>query len=157
MSTDSSSSKSATLPKAASFERSTSMHTLPSPSKKKSLSKRSITFADLPPVSKKSSDRGDASHLKSSHIKPTLSSTNVVEQPVRHPTSQGTLPPRTVTSYETPYVQHARFRLPPTPLTDPECWGDLDTSASLSKRQIARSVDGNFLVEVGFSEACLTF
>ncbi|GAB1860132.1 Protein lap4 [Camponotus japonicus] len=137
-STDSS-SKSATLPKAASFERSTSMHTLPSPTKKKSLSKRSITFADLPPISKKSSD------LKSSHVKPTLSATNIVEQPVRHPMS--TLPPRTITSYETPHVQHARFRLPPTPLTAPECWGDLDTSASLSKRQIARSVDGNFQVE----------
>ncbi|CAL1673692.1 unnamed protein product [Lasius platythorax] len=138
-----SSSKSATLPKAASFERSTSMHTLPSPTKKKSLSKRSITFADLPPISKKSSDRGK-SHP--SHVKPTLSAT--VEQPIPPPLQDtSAFPPETVVSYETPHVQHARFRLPPTPLTAPECWKDLDTSASLSKRQIARSVDGNFQVE----------
>jgi len=51
-----------------------------------------------------------------------------------------------VISYQTP----ARFQLPPTPLTAPECWENLDTSASFSKRQIARSVDGNFQVEVGF-------
>ncbi|XP_072759333.1 protein lap4 isoform X3 [Anoplolepis gracilipes] len=139
------SSKSATLPKqAANFERSTSMHTLPSPTKKKSLSKRSITFADLPPISKKSSNK---SHHPSSHVKPTLSAT--IEQPptIRRPLQEAfTLPPQTVVSYEAPHVQHARFRLPPTPLTAPECWGDLDTSASLSKRQIARSVDGNFQV-----------
>ncbi|KAL6446024.1 hypothetical protein ACFW04_001000 [Cataglyphis niger] len=139
-STDFSSSKSATLPKASSFERSISMHTLPSPTKKKSLSKRSITFADLPPISKKNSNRG-TSHP--SHVKPMLSAT--IEQPIRQEASAHL--PQTVVSYETPYVQHARFRLPPTPLTAPECWGDLDTSASLSKRQIARSVDGNFQVE----------
>ncbi|XP_070155548.1 protein lap4 isoform X5 [Polyergus mexicanus] len=140
-STDFSSSKSATLPKAASFERSTSMHILPSSTKKKSLSKRSITFADLPPISKKNSNRG-TSHPP--HVKPTLSAT--IEQPIRHPLQEA-YPSQTVVSYETPYVQHARFRLPPTPLTAPECWGDLDTSASLSKRQIARSVDENFQVE----------
>ncbi|XP_050449400.1 protein lap4 isoform X4 [Cataglyphis hispanica] len=139
-STDFSSSKSATLPKASSFERSTSMHTLPSPTKKKSLSKRSITFADLPPISKKNTNRGTT---HPSHVKPMLSAT--IEQPIRQEAS--THLPQTVVSYETPYVQHARFRLPPTPLTAPECWGDLDTSASLSKRQIARSVDGNFQVE----------
>ncbi|XP_011691989.1 PREDICTED: protein lap4 isoform X2 [Wasmannia auropunctata] len=135
---DFSSSKSSTipdLPKAANFERSTSMQTLPFRTKKKSMPKRSITFADLPPSLKKSSD----SIVYSSHVKPTLSR---IEQSIQPLQETFTSHPQVI-SYQTP----ARFQLPPTPLTAPECWENLDTSASFSKRQIARSVDGNFQVE----------
>ncbi|XP_018050044.1 PREDICTED: protein lap4 isoform X3 [Atta colombica] len=134
---DFSSSKSSTipdLPKAANFERSTSMQTLPSRTKTKSLPKRSITFADLPPSLKKSSD----SIVYSSHVKPTLSKIEQSNRPLQEASTS--LPQ--VISYQTP----ARFQLPPTPLTAPECWENLDTSASFSKRQIARSV-GNVQVE----------
>ncbi|KAL6262507.1 hypothetical protein P5V15_005306, partial [Pogonomyrmex californicus] len=133
---DFSSSKSSTisdLPKTANFERSTSMQTLPSRTKKKSLPKRSITFADLPPTLKKSSD----SIVYPSHVKPMLS---ITKQPIRQEISTS-LPG--IISCQTP----ARFQLPPTPLTAPECWGNLDTSASITKQQIARSVDGIFQVE----------
>ncbi|XP_011331512.2 protein lap4 isoform X3 [Ooceraea biroi] len=123
-------SKSSTIPtpaRAAHIERcSTSMHTLPSP-KKKSLPKRSITFADLPTNLKKRSDYPYRDE-------PTVTE----EQPIQPLQETFTYPSR-VTSYETPVP--ARFPLPPTPLTAPECWGD--TSASFNKRQIARSVDGN--------------
>ncbi|XP_071569388.1 protein lap4 isoform X4 [Temnothorax nylanderi] len=135
---DFSSSKSSTipdLPKAANFERSTSMQTLPSRTKKKSLPKRSITFADLPPSLKKSSD----SINYPSHVKPTLSK---IEQSIR-PLQETSISLPQVISHQTP----ARFQLPPTPLTAPEYWENLDISASFSKRQIARSVDGNFQVE----------
>ncbi|XP_018372032.1 PREDICTED: protein lap4 isoform X4 [Trachymyrmex cornetzi] len=135
---DFSSSKSSTipdLPKAANFERSTSMQTLPSRTKTKSLPKRSITFADLPPSLKKSSD----SIVYSSHVKPTLSKIEQSNRPLQEASTS--LPQ--VISYQTP----ARFQLPPTPLTAPEYWENLDTSASFSKRQIARSVDGNVQVE----------
>ncbi|XP_018339943.1 PREDICTED: protein lap4 isoform X4 [Trachymyrmex septentrionalis] len=135
---DFSSSKSSTipdLPKATNFERSTSMQTLPSRTKTKSLPKRSITFADLPPSLKKSSD----SIVYSSQVKPTLSK---IEQSNR-PLQEASTSLQQVISYQTP----ARFQLPPTPLTAPECWDNLDTSASFSKRQIARSVDGNVQVE----------
>lgn len=135
---DFSSSKSSTipdLPKATNFERSTSVQTLPFRTKKKSLPKRSITFADLPPSLKKSSD----SIIYPSHVKPTLSK---IEQPLQETSTS----PSQVISYQTP----ARFQLPPTPLTAPDYWENLDNSASFSKRQIARSVDGNFQVEVGF-------
>lgn len=137
---DFSSSKSSTIPyrsKAANFERSTSIQTLPSRVKKKSLPKRSITFADLPPSLKKSSD----SIISPSHVKSTLSKT---EQSTRSLQEISTSLPQVI-SYQTP----ARFHLPPTPLTAPEYWENLDTSASFSERQIARSVDGNFQVEVG--------
>ncbi|KYN00224.1 Protein lap4 [Cyphomyrmex costatus] len=135
---DFSSSKSSTipdLPKAANFERCTSMQTLSSRTKKKSLPKRSITFADLPPSLKKSSD----SIVYSSHIKPTLSKLEQSNRPLQEASTSF---PQVI-SYQTP----ARFQLPPTPLTAPECWENLDTSASFSKRQIARSVDGNVRVE----------
>ncbi|KAG5308882.1 SCRIB protein, partial [Pseudoatta argentina] len=122
------------LPKAANFERSTSMQTLPSRTKIKSLPKRSITFADLPPSLKKSSD----SIVYSSHVKPTLSKIEQSNRPLQEASTS--LPQ--VISYQT----LARFQLPPTPLTAPECWEN-DTSASFSKRQIARSVDGNVQVE----------
>lgn len=125
------------FPKAANFERSTSMQTLPSRTKKKSLPKRSITFADLPPSLKQSSD----SIIYPSHVKPTLSK---IEQSIRPLQETSTSLPQVI-SYQTP----ARFQLPPTPLTAPEYWENLD-SASFSKQQIARSVDGNFQVEVGF-------
>lgn len=114
------------------------MQTLPCRTKKKSLPKRSITFADLPPSLKKSSD----SIVYPYHVKPTLSKT---EQSIRPLQETSTSLPQVV-SHQTP----ARFQLPPTPLTTPECWENLDTSASFSNRQIARSVDGNFQVEVGF-------
>ncbi|XP_014469520.1 PREDICTED: protein lap4 isoform X2 [Dinoponera quadriceps] len=131
-----SSSKSSTLPtpaKTASFERSTSMQTLPSPTKKKSLSKRSITFADLPPSLKEISNY----NAYPSHIESASSTIRPLQDTLI------TIPSPRVTSYE----KSARFRLPPTPLTDPECSGNLDSSASFSKRQIARSVDGKFQVE----------
>ncbi|XP_019697619.1 protein lap4 isoform X3 [Harpegnathos saltator] len=137
---DFSSSKSSTLPtpaKAASFERSTSMQTLPSPTKKKSLSKRSITFADLPPTLKESSNNAYPSHVESA------SPTN--ERQIRPLQDTLTSPPSQIMFCEKP--AHARFRLPPTPLTAPECSGNIDTKASFSKRQIARSVDGKFQVE----------
>lgn len=96
--------------------------------RKKSLPKRNITFADLPPsLKKKTSD-----YITSpSNIKST---TFINEQ--------------NNTSYQAP--KHARFQLPPTPLTSPNCIENLDSSTSFNKRQIARSVDGNFRVEVGF-------
>jgi len=103
--------------------------------KKKSLPKRSITFANLPMNLKKHSD----CIAYSCHDKPMV--TKQLIQPLQETLAY----PSQVTSYETP----ARFQLPPTPLTVPECWRNLDTSASFSKRQIARSVDGN-RVEVGF-------
>jgi len=111
------------------------MHTLPSPMKKKSLPKRSITFANLPMNLKKHSDR----IAYPCYDKPMV--TKQLIQPLQETLAY----PSRVTSYETP----ARFQLPPTLLTAPECWRNLDTSASFSKRQIARSVDGN-RVEVGF-------
>lgn len=114
------------------------MQTLPSPTKKKSLSKRSITFADLPPSLKENSN------TYPSHVESTSPTIERQIQPLQDTFT--TSPPR-VTSYEKP--AHARFRLPPTPLTAPECSGNLDTSASFSKQQIARSVDGKVQVEVG--------
>jgi len=117
------------------FERSTSVQTLPFRTKKKSLPKRSITFADLPPSLKKSSD----SIIYSSHVKPT----SKIEQSIQPLQETSTCLPQVI-SYQTP----ARFQLPPTPLTAPDYWENLDTSASFSKRQIARSVDGNFQVKV---------
>ncbi|XP_032691481.1 protein lap4 isoform X3 [Odontomachus brunneus] len=138
---DFSSSKSSTLPtpaKAASFERSTSMQTLPSPTKKKSLSKRSITFADLPPSLKESSNC-------IAYPSRVESASPTIERQIQSLQDTFITSPPRVASYEKP--AHARFRLPPTPLTAPECSGNLDTSASFSKRQIARSVDGKFQVE----------
>lgn len=140
---DFSSSKSSTIPKSkvANFERPTCIKTLPSSMKKKSLPKRSITFSDLPPTLRKSSDCIVQSPCK---VKSTI-----IEQPIQslQKTPANTLPPNF-----TQKPVHTRFQLPPTPLTASECWGNLDTSASLSKRQIARSVDGNFQVEVGFQK-----
>ncbi|XP_020284620.1 protein lap4 isoform X3 [Pseudomyrmex gracilis] len=132
---DLSSSKSSAIPdlsKTTNFDRSTSMHTLPSPTKKKSLPKRSITFADLPPSLKKSADC--IAYLS----RDKLSATPATEQPIR--SSQETLDshPRVTSSQ-----MHARFQLPPTPLTNPERWENLDTSTPLRKQQIARSVGGN--------------
>ncbi|XP_039314899.1 protein lap4 isoform X3 [Solenopsis invicta] len=133
---DLSSSKSSTIPqipKAANFERSTSMQTLPSRMKKESLPKRSITFADLPPFLKKSSN----CDVYPSDVKPTLSK---IKQSIRPLQEMSTSFPQIISQ------TRARFQLSPTPLTDPECCKNLD-SASFSKRQIARSVDGNFQVE----------
>ncbi|EFN83010.1 Protein LAP4 [Harpegnathos saltator] len=113
------------------------MQTLPSPTKKKSLSKRSITFADLPPTLKESSNNAYPSHVESA------SPTN--ERQIRPLQDTLTSPPSQIMFCEKP--AHARFRLPPTPLTAPECSGNIDTKASFSKRQIARSVDGKFQVE----------
>jgi len=136
---DFSSSKSSAIPisaKAANLEYcSTSMHTLPSSMKKKSLPKRSITFANLPMNLKKHSD---------CIAYPCYDKAMVTKQLIQ-PLQETLAYPSRVTSYETP----ARFQLPPTLLTVPECWRNLDTSASFSKRQIARSVNGN-RVEVGF-------
>lgn len=142
---DLSSSKSSAIPdlsKTTNFDRSTSMHTLPSPTKKKSLPKRSITFADLPPSLKKSADC--IAYLS----RDKLSATPATEQPIR--SSQETLDshPRVTSSQ-----MHARFQLPPTPLTNPERWENLDTSTPLRKQQIARSVGGN-VGEVGFRSIC---
>ncbi|XP_012226059.2 protein lap4 isoform X3 [Linepithema humile] len=133
---DFSSSKSPTISKSANFERPTCIKTLPSSAKKKSLPKRSITFSDLPPTLRKSSD---------SIAYPYKVKSTIIEQPIQSLQETFATLPRTI-PYQKPV--HARFQLPPTPLTASECWErNLDTSASLSKRQIARSVDGNFQVE----------
>lgn len=136
---DFSSSRSSTLPapaKAANLARSTSAQTLPSPTKKRSLPRRGITFADLPPSLKASSLDCD---------EPPTAPSTTHEQRQTQPLQDTSTP--LLASSQIP--AHARFQLPPTPLTAPECGEDVDASAFFSERQIARSVDGQSRVEVG--------
>ncbi|XP_029045611.2 protein lap4 isoform X3 [Osmia bicornis bicornis] len=118
------------------INRNTTAQTLPSPKKKSSAPKRSITFADLPPVSREES------------INYTYSPKMKEERPSSlH--DKFTSDPQ-IGSYKKVYhspTQTTRFKLPPTPLTAPMSIEDHGTSASFSKRQNARSVDGNIQVE----------
>lgn len=122
------------------INRNTTAQTLPSPKKKSSAPKRSITFANLPPVYKEES------------INYTYSPKMKEERPSSlH--DKFTSDPQ-IGSYKKVYhsptqTTHSRFKLPPTPLTAPMPIEDHGTSASFSKRQNARSVDGNIQVEVG--------
>ncbi|XP_076629824.1 scribble planar cell polarity protein isoform X2 [Colletes latitarsis] len=128
-----------TLTSPTNFSRTTTAQTLPSPKKKNSLPKRSITFADLPPISKEKSinhasstiTRGE--QLLPLHDKYTSDPQIISYKKVYHSPTQTT---------------HSHFKLPPTPLTASESTGHLGTSASFNKRQNARSVDGNIQVEL---------
>ncbi|XP_076173598.1 scribble planar cell polarity protein isoform X3 [Ptiloglossa arizonensis] len=128
-----------TLAPPTNFDQTTTAQTLPSPKKKNSIPKRSITFADLPHICKEES----IDHTSQNIIKR--------EQPLSL-YDKFTSDPQII-SYKKVYhsplqSSHCRFKLPPTPLTAPESMGHLDTSASFSKRQNARSVDGNIQVEL---------
>ncbi|XP_076655479.1 scribble planar cell polarity protein [Halictus rubicundus] len=110
--------------------------TLPSPRKKSSIPKRSITFADLPPLSKESTD----------HSSPvTVNKEKLMSEPT--PPPSGVSSHKRV-SYQIPTETRTRFKLPPTPLTVPEPARHLGTSTSFSKPQNARSVGGNNQVEL---------
>ncbi|CAL7934178.1 unnamed protein product [Xylocopa violacea] len=128
------------LTPSANFNRTTAVQSLPSPKKKSSLPKRSITFADLPPISKE-------------EVFDYITSSSLMKE---HPSSlhdnKFTSDPQ-IASYKTVYqnpiqTTHSRFKLPPTPLTAPKSTADYGTSASFDKRQNARSVDGNNQVEL---------
>ncbi|XP_076374423.1 scribble planar cell polarity protein isoform X3 [Megalopta genalis] len=121
--------------------------TLPSPRKKSSIPKRSITFADLPPISKESTDHSPPIRIKekqpsSPHEKYISESFLTVPPPPSGVSSHKRV------SYQNPIETHMRFKLPPTPLTAPESARHLGTSTSFSKRQNARSVGGNIQVEL---------
>lgn len=122
------------------FDRATVVHSLPSPKKKSSMPKRSITFADLPPISKQESTNYTPSPLKKEHLS-SLHDNKFTSDPE-------------IVSYKNVYqspaqTAHSRFKLPPTPLTAPKSMRDYDTSASFINQQNARTVGGNNLVEVG--------
>ncbi|XP_076239702.1 scribble planar cell polarity protein isoform X3 [Calliopsis andreniformis] len=101
--------------------------------------KRSITFIDSPSVSKEKL----ANKISSASVKeeqPLLLHETFISKPQ-------------IVSYkkicESPTEStHSHFKLPPTPLTDPESVGQFGTSASFSKQQNARSVEGNIKVEL---------
>lgn len=129
-----------TLTPSMNFDHTTAVQSLPSPKKKSSIPKRSITFADLPPISKE----------------PINYSISAKEDPSPLHDSKFTFDPQTI-SYKKVYqnpiqATHSRFKLPPTPLTAPKSIEDYGTSISFGKRQNARSVDGNSQVEVGFEK-----
>lgn len=132
-----------TLTSSMNFDHTTAVQSLPSPKKKNSIPKRSITFADLPPSSRK--------------------------EPINYPTSTNEYPSSLhdnryisdpqITSYKEVYqnpIQTTRYssrsKLPPTPLTAPPYMGDYGTSVTFDKRQNARSVGGSNQVEVGFKK-----
>ncbi|KAK2586085.1 hypothetical protein KPH14_008372 [Odynerus spinipes] len=130
----------------ANFNRSASIQTLPSPKQKNSTeSKRSITFADLPPVSNEST--------VGIPLSSTLKSKSVSKElfPSMHETSpiQPQIPSYSTKSYQSPVQNNQpRFQLPPTPMTAPEYVGKLGSSTYFNKQQIARSVDGKVQVEL---------
>ncbi|XP_047345005.1 protein lap4 isoform X12 [Vespa velutina] len=145
---DCSSTKSpvSTLTTTANFNRSASTQTLPSPKKKNfTVPKRSITFADLPPVSKESTVGVPFS--------PTVRYKSISKElfPSMHETflTQSQISSYPKKTYQNP-VQNTqpRFQLPPTPMTAPEYVGKLSSSTCFNKRQIARSVDGKVQVEL---------
>ncbi|XP_046837662.1 protein lap4 isoform X8 [Vespa crabro] len=145
---DCSSTKSpvSTLTTTANFNRSASTQTLPSPKKKNfTVPKRSITFADLPPVSKESTVGVPFS--------PTVRFKSISKElfPSMHETflTQSQISSYPKKTYQNP-VQNTqpRFQLPPTPMTAPEYVGKLNSSTCFNKRQIARSVDGKVQVEL---------
>ncbi|XP_076477255.1 scribble planar cell polarity protein isoform X3 [Bombus vancouverensis nearcticus] len=128
-----------TLTSSMNFDRTTAVQSLPSPKKKSSIPKRSITFADLPPSSRK--------------------------EPINYPTSTNEYPSSLhdnryisdpqITSYKKVYQNpiqstqySSRSKLPPTPLTAPPSIGDYGTSVPFDKRQNARSVGGSNQVEL---------
>ncbi|XP_043492407.1 protein lap4 isoform X3 [Polistes fuscatus] len=152
---DRSSTKSpvSTLTTTANFNRSASTQTLPSPKKKSSaVPKRSITFADLPPVSKESTVSVPLSPtvVKSKSLSkesfPSMHETFLTEPQQQQPQISS----YSKKTYPNPIqITQPRFQLPPTPLTAPEYMGKLGSSSTcFNKRQIARSVDGKVRVEL---------
>ncbi|KZC08986.1 Protein lap4, partial [Dufourea novaeangliae] len=137
--TDYSSTKSpvSVLKPTTKLDRTSTARTLPSPKKKSSIPKRSITFADLPPVSKRSVDHSSPTVIKEKQ--PFLLHDKFTSEPQIVSYKQ---------VYHSPTETHARFKLPPTPLTAPESLRHFGTLTSFSKRQNARSVDGNIQVEL---------
>ena len=124
------------------FQNST--QTLPPPNMKSTTTnntgnKRGITFATLPPPYK-SVSTGDISGLSKSN-----KLTSILKEPIGYKVSPA------LTSGPTITTTQSRFKLPPTPLTSPNYFNEeKDSSIFFSKRQIARSVDGNIqMVEVG--------
>ena len=132
-----------TLTPSMNFNRVTAVQSLPSPKKKSSIPKRSITFADLPPSSREESVNYPTSPSTKKYSS-SLHDNRYISDPQ-------------ITSYKKVYrspIQNtqSRFKLPPTPLTAPPSMGDYGTSISFGKRQNARSVDGTNQVEVGFKK-----
>ncbi|XP_014611416.1 PREDICTED: protein lap4 isoform X1 [Polistes canadensis] len=156
---DRSSTKSpvSTLTTTTNFNRSASTQTLPSPKKKSSaVPKRSITFADLPPVSKESTVSVPFSPtVKSKSLSkesfPSMHETFLTEpqQQQQQQQQQPQISSYSKKMYPNPIqITQPRFQLPPTPLTAPEYMGKLGSSSTcFNKRQIARSVDGKVRVE----------
>lgn len=132
-----------TLTPSMNFDRTTAVQSLPSPKKKCSIPKRSITFADLPPISKEEPINYS--------ISPSMK-----EPPSSLHDNKFTSDPQIISykkfSPNPIQTTHSRFKLPPTPLTAPKSMGDYGTSVPFGKRQNARSVDGNNQVEVGFEK-----
>ena len=132
--------------------------TLPSPKKKDpSVPKRSITFATLPKPLRSTSTEFTAPPI----LKNRPPSSIMKERPASMYEKSPYAPASDL--FNKKYIldpiktTQPRFRLPPTPLTNPQCTEErLGTSTFSNKRQIARSVDGKFLVEVGDTSACLT-
>ncbi|XP_043268433.1 protein lap4 isoform X3 [Venturia canescens] len=132
------------------LDKSSMSQTLPSSKKKvSSVPKRSITFAELPKPSRSTST--DA--LASGNIKFRPTHSIMKERPITmHERanfySSSNLYDKNY-NVENAKITEPRFRLPPTPLTNPGCTGEKlrTTMASSNKRQIARSVEGKFLVE----------
>ncbi|KAK1134762.1 hypothetical protein K0M31_007535 [Melipona bicolor] len=128
-----------TLTPSMNFNRVTAVQSLPSPKKKSSIPKRSITFADLPPPSRERSVNYPISPSTKKYSS-SLHDNRYISDPQ-------------ITSYKKVYQSpiqstQSRFKLPPTPLTAPPSMGDYGTSVSFGKRQNARSVDGNNQVEL---------
>ncbi|XP_076302880.1 protein lap4-like, partial [Lasioglossum baleicum] len=128
-----------TLTPSMNFDRTTAVQSLPSPKKKCSIPKRSITFADLPPISKEEPINYS--------ISPSMK-----EPPSSLHDNKFTSDPQIISykkfSPNPIQTTHSRFKLPPTPLTAPKSMGDYGTSVPFGKRQNARSVDGNNQVEL---------
>ncbi|XP_015597928.1 protein lap4 isoform X3 [Cephus cinctus] len=124
--------------------------TLPSPKKNIiNTPKRNITFATLPSTTKLRSPKTTSIDVFQFAPKQRPESLHTeinsnLTQTVNHNSTN--LDKRQ--SYHDPSIHsNSRFRLPPTPLTSPDYTGELGSKASFSKRQIARSVDGNAQVE----------
>ncbi|XP_015176398.1 PREDICTED: protein lap4 isoform X4 [Polistes dominula] len=145
-----------TLTTTANFNRSASTQTLPSPKKKSSaVPKRSITFADLPPISKESTVSVPLSPtVKSKSLSkesfPSMHETFLTQQQQQQQQLQPQISSYSKKTYPNPIqITQPRFQLPPTPLTAPEYMGKLGSSSTcFNKRQIARSVDGKVRVEL---------
>lgn len=109
--------------------------------KTKSNVKRSVAFATLPSPYKKTDIKTDVTPIVNYSTHPAMKESPISpgdDSKYENNTNDSTINP-------------TRFRLPPTPLTSPGPIGDSGTSTSINTRQIARSVQGQWLTEVGLN------